>query len=400
MHIKNLIVISAALILGTYFLITGVVEAASFLIPFTIALLITLISIPLVRKLEKWKVPSGIASLTAVILSLLAFLSFFAIISVQVAQLADSWPEIEEQMKPKVTSVQEFARETLGMEIEALQVFSGESEIQASEGEEDSTSENQKSGPGESAAAKESSSTEQIPGMDKLGTLVTGFFGFLGSSLLVFIYQFFLIHYRRKIKKSILNFFKEEDRESVKRVFQNAIQLSLNFLNGRLLLILFLAVIYSIGIAASGVENAILISVIAAVLSLLPFVGVILGYVLAIGMTAFSGGDTVAFIGVSITYSVAQFIETYILEPYLVGRKVSINPLMTVLAVVIGGSLWGVAGMVLSIPIAGIIKIICDAATPLQPVGYLLGEEDVQENSKPGIFQRWGKKLKKKLFSS
>jgi predicted PurR-regulated permease PerM len=79
----------------------------------------------------------------------------------------------------------------------------------------------------------------------------------------------------------------------------------------------------------------------------------------------------------------------------VVGDKVNVNPLVTIVVVVIGSAVWGVAGMILSIPIAGILKIIFDASKQLEPLGYMLGEEDVSDDNEDGFLSKWGDKLAK-----
>ena len=87
-------------------------------------------------------------------------------------------------------------------------------------------------------------------------------------------------------------------------------------------------------------------------------------------------------LGVLITYATVQFIQTYLLEPLVVGRGVNINPLFTIAGIVAGELVWGVPGMILAIPLMGIAKIICDHIEPLKPYGFLIGEE---KKSKTGV---------------
>ena len=98
-------------------------------------------------------------------------------------------------------------------------------------------------------------------------------------------------------------------------------------------------------------------------------------------------------VGVSLTFGLGQFVESYILEPYVVGRKVEVNPLVTIVVVILGGSIWGIAGMILSIPVAGIAKIIFDATPALNPLGYALGDEDVEGADEQNLLSKWGEKL-------
>jgi predicted PurR-regulated permease PerM len=90
-------------------------------------------------------------------------------------------------------------------------------------------------------------------------------------------------------------------------------------------------------------------------------------------MVVTQGGGSNMLLGVLATYAVVQFVQTYVLEPLVVGAKVSINPLFTILAIVVGEMLWGIAGMVLAIPISGIMKIIFDNIPQLEPLGFLIG---------------------------
>ncbi len=80
-------------------------------------------------------------------------------------------------------------------------------------------------------------------------------------------------------------------------------------------------------------------------------------------------------LGIVVTYGIIQFIQTYLLEPLVVGREVEINPIATIAGLVAGELLWGIPGMVLAIPVLGICKIVFDNIENLKPFGYLIGEE-------------------------
>jgi predicted PurR-regulated permease PerM len=99
-------------------------------------------------------------------------------------------------------------------------------------------------------------------------------------------------------------------------------------------------------------------------------------------------------IGILITYAIVQFFQSYILEPLVVGAEVNINPLFTIIIIVVGEMVWGVGGMVLAIPMLGIVKIICDHIEPLKPYGFLIGEEKKKKNS--GIVDKIKGMFKKK----
>src|SRR5690349_22225494 len=91
-------------------------------------------------------------------------------------------------------------------------------------------------------------------------------------------------------------------------------------------------------------------------------------------------------VGIIVTYAIVKFLQTYILEPLVVGGEVNINPLFTVVVLVVGELVWGIPGMVLAIPLLGIVKIICDHIEPLKPYGFLIGQE--RKGKRKGIIDK------------
>jgi predicted PurR-regulated permease PerM len=151
---------------------------------------------------------------------------------------------------------------------------------------------------------------------------------------------------------------------------------------------------YAIGFSIAGVKNAFFFAVLCGLLEIVPFIGNITGTALTLSMSLVQGGGMNLVIGILITYIVVQFIQTYIIEPLVVGAEVNINPLFTILGLVAGEMLWGIAGMVLAIPLMGITKVICDHIVPLQPFGYLIGEEKKPEKGFTGKVRDLAKTFK------
>jgi predicted PurR-regulated permease PerM len=92
-------------------------------------------------------------------------------------------------------------------------------------------------------------------------------------------------------------------------------------------------------------------------------------------MVIIQGGGAGMIVAVIITYAIVQFLQTYFLEPLVVGAEVNINPLFTIIILVLGELIWGIPGMILAIPLLGIVKIVCDHIEPLKPYGYLIGRD-------------------------
>lgn len=382
------ILILTLIILGLYFFFTGIVHAKPFLAPLSVAILLSLAVLPATKKLERWGLKRGWAAFISDLLIMAFFAGLFFIVSLQVQNIVQRWPQMKEKIKPKIEQLQRFVAKHTNMSPQEQQQRIQE-KIPGGSGSSGSGS-SEGGGSGSNSGSGKSSSSG-VAGF--VGTAVGNFLGFLGTSLLTFIYIFFFIMYRDKFVKSILKFVPEDSQDKAKKIIKETAQVSQDYLVGRLLLILFLAAIYSIGFFISGIQSAILISIIAAVLSLIPYVGNIIGLVLGLAMGLFSGGSSGALIGVVVTFSIAQFVESYILEPYLVGKKVELHPVLTILVVVVGGELWGIVGMVISIPLLGIVKVICDRVPLLHPIGYFLGENGSSDGGDGNIF----KKLKNKF---
>jgi predicted PurR-regulated permease PerM len=113
-----------------------------------------------------------------------------------------------------------------------------------------------------------------------------------------------------------------------------------------------------------------------------PFVGNLSGTAITILVNLAQGASSGVLIGILITYAVVQFLQSYILEPLVVGDRVSINPLFTIGGIVAGELVWGIPGMILAIPIMGMTKIVCDNIESLHPYGYLMGDESRKSKGK------------------
>ena len=201
-----------------------------------------------------------------------------------------------------------------------------------------------------------------------------------GDTLLALVYIFCLLHYRDKFWEFLLRLFPTEEHTKVARIVNATSDVARKYLWGRLILIFILAVLYGIGFVIIGLQNALFLALIAAIFTFVPYIGPLIGFVFPLLVALASQNVLTLVLGVLAVYLVAQFVESYILEPMIVGSEVNLNPFFTILAIVVGGLMWGVPGMILGIPILGIVRIILENIEPLRPYAFLLGEQ--QESSK------------------
>lgn len=346
---KNLLLISTAVVVGLYFLFLGLVEAKVFLAPLVTATILALLVIPISRKLESWKINKMLASLLSTVLLLLFSFGIVAILSFQIKSFVDDWAQIKENMKPKIEQVESLIYEYTSVEKEQVEKYKEENNI----------------------------GTVLMSGKsgEKAFSFASSVFGFVTDYILVFIYIFFLIHYRRRYKEFILRLFPDEKNKEVQKIFNKTSTIGQDYLRGKLILIFFLSILYSIGLGISGVNNFILVSVIAAFLTLIPFIGNIIGMLLAVAFGFIINGEIGVLIGILITFTIVQFVESYIFEPYVVGDKVNVHPFFVILAIILGNLLWGVIGMILAIPVFGILNVLLNNIPVLKPFGYLFSTD-------------------------
>ncbi|MDT0676062.1 AI-2E family transporter [Autumnicola musiva] len=353
---KNLLLYITLVILGTYFLFLGLTKAQGFLGPFFTAIILSLLVLPLSGWMEHKISRSGASLINAILLFLIS-LVFLGLVSYQLESFVEKWPKIKETMKPKIEQVKQFTVDNTPLNEEDLQL-----------------SDSKKA----SGLPSSAGSSGQAP-QEKAASLLSTISGAIGNFLLTFIYVFFLLNYRRKFKNFLLHIFPDNKRQKVKSVITESAKVAPKYLVGRLLLIAFLAVLYAIGLGISGVDNFILVSIIASILSLIPYLGNIIGLAMAMAFGYLTSGETGVLIGVIITFSIAQFLESYVLEPYVVGDRVNLHPFIVIIAVVIGNLVWGVIGMILAIPLVGILSVIMLHIEALKPYGILLSKKEFPE---------------------
>jgi predicted PurR-regulated permease PerM len=214
---------------------------------------------------------------------------------------------------------------------------------------------------------------------EQVMTTLGAVFAFISYMLITFVYIFLFIYFRGRFKEFVLRFFPHSQREEVSEIISSSSTVSRRYLAGRLLLMVILAGLYFAGLAISGLENALFIALLSAALSIIPIVGNIIGYFIAIGVSLLTNGELPQLIGITVTFAIAQFIDTYILQPIVLGDKVDVHPFFIILTVILGNEVWGVMGMVLAIPLFAIITVVCRHVPALNPFGYLFSKKDIEE---------------------
>jgi len=211
-------------------------------------------------------------------------------------------------------------------------------------------------------------------------------------TVLVPIYTFLFLLYRNLIVRFLIACFKETHSDAVAAILAKTKYVIRNYIFGLLIEMLIVAVLLFIGFMIVGAKYALLMSFLVAILNLIPYLGIFTAAILCLVITATSG-KLVAIVGVLIVISVVHLIDSNILLPKVVGSKVKINALVTIVGVITGNQIWGIPGMFLAVPMMAFLKVFFDGVQDLKPWGILLGE-DVSRPHKPRNLKI---KIKKKI---
>ncbi len=336
-------------ILIIVFGIAALYFARPFLVPVCFAGLLAMLFLPLSRKLQRAGLKKGLAAVVCVLIFLIVIGGIIALITWQVTNLIEDLGNIEGKIKRSVEQLKDYVSKAFGMS--------------HSEQEEAIEKQTEKSG-------------------DLLSKLGLSLMDVVVNFILVIVYIFLFLYYRSHIKTFILKILPKKDDAKADSAIDDIEKVSQKYVTGLGLMIVCLWIMYGIGFSIVGLKNGIFFAILCGLFEIVPFVGNLMGNLLAVLMAVTQGGGMSMVIGILITYGIVQFLQTYILEPLVVGNEVNINPLFTIMGLVAGELLWGIPGLILAIPLLGIVKIICDHIPALQPYGFLIGRE---KSSNPGL---------------
>jgi predicted PurR-regulated permease PerM len=194
--------------------------------------------------------------------------------------------------------------------------------------------------------------------------LSTGLFGLvsLGTAALGLLIVPFFVYYllldmdnlRRILEKHIPT----RHRGAGVRLLDEVAEVVRGYVRGRFLIALIMAVIYAVGLLILGVPLWAAIGLIAGIIGIIPYIGVVTGFLLAVAFAALDGAGIGRLAGILGIFVLAQILEDYVLTPRIIGNKLDVHPMLVFIALIIGGDLFGLLGLVLAIPVLGVLKVL------------------------------------------
>ena len=354
------------LLVGLSLLVFVLRRLDSVLLPILFAALLAVLLLPLVTRLERWKLSRIWAIIVALLLMIGILVGLFYLFGSQIFSLREELPKLQAKSVQYFDQIQQWAHAKFGYE-----PMSKEQVI-------DSSMKSVKSSAG-----------------GYLGSTLSTTAGILSVTTLIPIYIFCFLYYRDHMRQFMFRFVAPDKRTSVLHTMDSIQTVVQAYIQGLLTVIVIVSVLNAIGLLVLGVKFAVFFAVFASVLAIIPYIGILVGSAIPALVTLVetgSPGKAAAVVGV---FVFVQFLEGNFITPMITGSKVSINPMAAIIALILGGELWGTPGMILSIPLIAVIKVVLDASKATEPWGFLLGDvtdgEDTKKDAsddQPGFFAK------------
>ncbi|HEV7347444.1 AI-2E family transporter [Telluribacter sp.] len=335
--------ILVALLAGVYILFV----LRETLIPLAFSVLFAILLHPLCLRFERWRIPRVLAILISLLIFIVVLAGLIYLASIQIAGFADEIPRITQKAESLLEQLLTMGERYFNVS-RTQQVTEGKRYFLNALGE----------------------SRTML-----LNTIVSTT-GTLTTAILVPLYVFFFLLYRDFFRRFLHKAFKRVPDNRLDQILQKIYVVIRSYLAGLVLVIGIVGILNTIGLLLLGIDNAIFFGFLAAFLILIPYVGILIGSILPALMSIVTEDSPIYALGVIGVMAFVQFLEGNFITPNIVGSKVSINPLAAIVALFLGGQLWGLSGLILALPLTAITKVILDSNPSLEPYGYLLGEPE------------------------
>jgi predicted PurR-regulated permease PerM len=343
----------AAVLISLVLILLILKEGSSLIIPLFFSLLIALMLLPFTKWLERRKIPRGFAAGIAILLFITFIAALFFFLGAQMAQFSKDLPLLGERLQTWAADSQLWIANKYGLDTSKQLEYLNR---------------------GAEGFAQWASVVAQA--------LVLAISGFALWTLFVFIFTFFILTHRSLLKAFLTQLFKRKDQPQVIEIITESKQLANSYILGLLIEMVIVAVLNCTALFIFGIKYALLLGVITAVFNIIPYIGFYTATAFA-GLITLSDASPGKALTVIIVLLAIHIIDANIIMPRIVGKKVNMNPLVTIVAVLLGSQLWGISGMFLFIPLIAILKIIFERVEGLKPWAVLIGTEE-EARPKPG----------------
>ncbi|MGO2242586.1 MAG: AI-2E family transporter [Halomonas sp.] len=309
----------------------------SVLMPFIAGMILAYLADPLANRFQRWGMnrPLAVSSVFLVLLIILvvSLLILIPLVVQQLKQLGEAIPGIfnwvENTLAPQV-------QEWTGYDVTAELTNARETLV-----------ENWRDAGGYLAQA-----------LGQIGRSGMAFASWVTYVALIPVVTFYLLLDWNRLLDNIANLIPRQWADDTFRLARRCDEVLSSFLRGQLLVMLCLGIIYAVGLTLMGLNFGLLIGFVSGLVSIVPFLGFIVGLVIALVVALFQYATWWAVVGVILVFSVGQMAESVVLQPKLLGDKIGLHPVAVIFAVLAGGKLFGLTGVLLALPVAAVILVL------------------------------------------
>jgi len=317
------------------------------IMPVLMAFFLSIMLLPIYRFLRARKFPEFLSILLPILLVAVFIASVVWFFSVQISILAADFPQIQKNINYHLNNISDW--------INSKTDFSTQEQIKFLNEQSNKL-------------------------LTNAGNILGGAAGSISSAFvfigLVPIYIYLFLSYKNLLLRFVFVWFMPDQHKKIKEVMKETEIIIKSYLIGLLIQIAYITILLGGILLLVGIKHALLIGVIFALLNLIPYVGALIGNLIGVMLTLTSSQELWPIFTVLGVIAFVQFLDNNILMPRIVGSKVKINAFAAILGVFIAGSLAGISGMFLALPMVAVFKIIFDRSNIFKPWGILLGDEN------------------------
>jgi len=333
------------ILIGLIALLVLLYIARGIIVPLVLAVISAIVLHPLVRLLVRWKVPRVIAIVVALFLALLVIAALGALLFSQARRFSESWPMLIDGFTGVLDRSITWASGYLDINPQRIHDWIAKSKAEL---------------------------------LNTSSAVVGKILVAIGSEvvvlLLIPVYIFMFLFYHPLLIEFIHKLFGASNKTKVSEISTQVKTVIQQYLIGMVIEVVIMATLNTVALLLLGIDYAVLLGVLGALLNIIPYIGGIVSTALPV-MIALATKPTVWHaLYVLAVFSLLQLIDNNYIIPKIVASKVKINALVSIIVVIAGNALWGIPGMFLSIPLLAVIKLLFDHIESLKPWGFLLGD--------------------------
>lgn len=340
-YLKALAVMLFIIVL-VFFLVIG----KSLLIPIFMGGFFAILFTPLSNFLEKYKSPRTLSAVISLLLMIALVAGLISFIIGNVVSFTNDFNDVSGKLTTVAKDIDEWTASTFGTNLNISDQLDPDLLL-------DYLNKNSKS----------------------ISAFALGAIGSLSGLVLIPVFMFFLLLYRDHLTKMMVMIYRDKEPEVVKSKISSLRKVIQNYIVGVGKVMVILAILNIIAYSLIGVKHAVFFGVLGAILNIIPYVGPLIGVSLPIVYSFLTMDGIIYPVLIIGTYQLIQLLEGNYLTPKIVGGNVNLNAFITFLGLLVGASIWGIAGMILVIPTLAILREIFDLSEDTKPFALLLGEE-------------------------